>query len=76
VADRLPVGLLFGVPIFLNYTTSWHKRANMVAGTQFNPLVLVVAILLIVTFVAIFHKRLQWEQREQRYRELKAREEV
>lgn len=71
----LPIGLLFGVPIFLNYTTTWHKRATMVAGTQFNPMVLIIAVLLITTFVAIFHKQLQWEQREQRYRELKAREE-
>ena len=71
----LPIGLLLGVPIFLNYITTWHKRATMVAGTQFNPMVLIIAILLIITFVAIFHKQLQWEHREQRYRELKARAE-
>ncbi len=69
----LPAGLLIAVPIILNYATGWYKRAAMVAGSQFNPLVLVIALLLIVTFSAIFYKQHEWERHEQKYRELKAR---
>lgn len=70
----LPVGLLFGIPIVLNYATGWYKRAAMVAGTKFNPMVLIIAILLIITFSAIFYRQHQWEQHEQKYRELKQQE--
>lgn len=69
----LPIGLLFGVPILLNYATGWYKRAGM-AGSQVSPAVLIIAILAIISFVAIFYKRFQWEQYEQKYRELKAKE--
>jgi hypothetical protein len=70
----LPAGLLFGVPIALNYALGWHKRANMFAQTHFNPMVLVVAIMLIITFIAIFSKKHQWDMNEQRYREFKAKQ--
>ncbi|KIC94454.1 hypothetical protein OI18_11870 [Flavihumibacter solisilvae] len=70
----LPIGLLFSIPILINYATPWHKRANMVAGSSFNPLVLIFAVLLIISFVAIFHNKLKWEKHEQKYLELKAKE--
>jgi uncharacterized membrane protein len=71
----IPMGMLFGIPVLVSYLSgSWYKRAFMVAGSQFNPLVLLVAVLLIITFTAIFYKQFQWEQHEQKYRELKARE--
>lgn len=41
---------------------------------EFNPLVLLIALLLIVAFTAIFYQKHQWDQYEQRYRELLARE--
>ncbi|KYP12892.1 hypothetical protein [Flavihumibacter sp. CACIAM 22H1] len=69
----LPIGLLLGLPIFLNYVLGWYKRAGMVAGSQFNPLVLIIALLAIVTFMAIFYKQYQWDQYEQKYRELKVK---
>jgi membrane protein YdbS with pleckstrin-like domain len=71
----LPVGLLFAVPVLINYITGWHKRAVMVAGASFNPLILLIAVMAIITFSAIFYKQHQWDQLEQRYHELKAREE-
>lgn len=71
----IPVGLAIAIPILINYFSGWDKRATMVAGAQFNPLVLLVAVLLIISFTAIFYKQHQWDQLEQRYRELKAREE-
>ena len=71
----IPIGLAFVIPIVINFVSGWYKRAQMEANSQdFNPAVLLVALLLIVGFTAIFYQRHQWDQFEQRYRELLARE--
>jgi membrane protein YdbS with pleckstrin-like domain len=71
----IPIGLLFVIPIVINFTSGWYKRAQMEAGSSdFNPMVLLVALLAIVVFTAIFYQRHQWDQYEQRYRELLAKE--
>ena len=71
----IPIGLAFVIPIIINFASGWYKRAQMEANSQdFNPMVLLVALLLIVGFTAIFYQRHQWDQYEQRYRELLARE--
>src|SRR5580704_7193539 len=70
----IPIGLLFVIPITINFASGWDKRAQMEANSQeFNPIVLLVALLLIVGFTAIFYQRHQWDQYEQRYRELLSR---
>jgi hypothetical protein len=70
----IPAGLLIVVPIVINLQSGWYKRATMEANSEdFNPMVLFVALLLIVGFSAIFWQRHQWDQYEQRYRELIAR---
>jgi hypothetical protein len=72
----IPLALLFVVPIAINFLSGWYKRATMVSnGTDFNPGVLLLALLLIVVFIAIFSRKFKWDQYEQRYRELMAREE-
>lgn len=72
----IPIGFLFAAAILLNFYSGWYKRADMVANNpyDFNPVVLVFALLLIIAFVAIFTKHHQWEMREQRYRELIAKQ--
>jgi integral membrane sensor domain MASE1 len=70
----IPMGLLIAIPILVNYATGWYTRAAMIAGAEFNPLVLLLALVLIVSFTAIFYKQHQWDQLEQRYREIKAKE--
>jgi membrane protein YdbS with pleckstrin-like domain len=72
----LPVGLLFSLPIiFLLFTGRfWYKRADMVANSEMNVWVLVVAVFMIAVFVAVLYKRHQWEMKEQQYLELKARD--
>ena len=71
----IPVGLAFVIPIAINLFSGWYKRANMEANSgDFNPLVLLVAFLLIIGFTAIFWQRHKWDQYEQHYRELVARE--
>jgi hypothetical protein len=70
----IPIGLLFVIPIIINFSSGWYKRADMEAhSSDFNPMVLFVALLLIVGFTAIFYQRHQWDQYEQHYEELKAR---
>jgi hypothetical protein len=70
----IPVGLALVVPIAINLFSGWYKRANMEANSpDFNPLVLLVALLLIVGFTAIFWQRHKWDQYEQHYKELMAR---
>ena len=72
----LPIGLLFALPIiFILFTGRyWFKRADMVANTELNPVILVLAVLMIATFVAILYKRHQWDMKEQQYKELKVKE--
>lgn len=69
----LPIGLAFAVPIAINFSAGWYKRAQMTAQAEFNPMVLVVALLIIITFIAIFYKRHQWDMNEQRYKEFVAK---
>jgi hypothetical protein len=70
----IPVGLLFVIPIAINFTSGWYRRADMEANNgEFSPLVLLIALLLIVGFIAIFYQQHKWDQYEQRYRELLAR---
>ena len=47
----------------------------MIGNAQSNPMVLIVAVLAIAVFFAIFNKRHKWEMNEQRYLELKQAEE-
>ena len=70
----IPIGLLFVIPIVINFASGWYRRADMEANSpDFNPMVLFVALLLIVGFTAIFYQRHKWDQYEQQYQELKAR---
>jgi hypothetical protein len=70
----IPIGLAFVIPITINFFSGWYKRAKMEANSpDFNPVVLLVALLGIVGFTAIFWQRHKWDQYEQHYRELLAR---
>jgi hypothetical protein len=69
----LPAGLLFAIPIILNFSTGWDKRANMWArghSDDNTATVLIIAVLIIAVFVAIFSKRHKWEMYEQQYQEI------
>lgn len=78
IAMGLPIGVLFAVAMFLNFTSGWDKRVATVTKTYpgFKSLILVllVAILAIVVFISVFSVKVKWEKHEQRYRELLSRE--
>ena len=68
----LPIGLLFSIPILVSFFSGrfWYKRAEMVGNSQTSPVVMIVAILLIAAFVAVFYKKHQFDKKEQRYQEI------
>ncbi len=66
----LPIGLLIGVGIILNFVSGWYSRATMVANGQSTPMVLVVAVIIIALFCSVFYKKHQWDMNEQRFLEL------
>lgn len=66
----LPLGLLIGVGILLNYVSGWYTRATMVANSESTPFVLIIAVILITVFCTVFYKRHRWDMNEQRFLEL------
>jgi hypothetical protein len=71
----LPYGILFSIPILVNFLLGrfWYKRADAVGLSQFNPIVLVIAVLLISIFIAVLNRKFRWEKLENQYLELRAR---
>ena len=70
----LPIGMLLGMGIFVSLVTDkWYERADMIANSQVNPNVLIVAILAIGIFTGLFYKKFRWDQNEQSYKELLAK---
>lgn len=77
LAAGLPLGVFLAVAIFLNYFSGWYKRAAMEININTSGiLVVLVALVLIIVFVGVFSSRHRWEMNEQRYKELKAKEEL
>ena len=67
----LPAGLFIAIGIVATVVTrQWYQQADMVANSELNPGVLIVAIIAIIVFIAIFYKKFQWDQKEQLYKEL------
>jgi membrane protein implicated in regulation of membrane protease activity len=72
----LPVGMLLAIGIIASLVTAqWYQQADMVANSKLNPKVLLIAILAIIVFIAIFYKKFQWDQKEQLYKELLSKKE-
>ncbi|HEX5154456.1 MAG TPA: hypothetical protein VFW07_23580 [Parafilimonas sp.] len=71
----LPIGLALGTAILLVLDLGWYERANMIARTQSNPVVLFIAIAGIVAFTGFFYKKFRWEMNEQAFKELKLKKE-
>ena len=76
IANLFPVGILFSVPLIVNFLLGkfWYKRADAVGISQFSPTVLVIAVLLITVFVSLLNRKFRWEKLEQQYLELRAKE--
>ena len=75
LAMGLPLGILIGIGILLNFMSGWYTRATMVANSQSTPLVLILAVVLITLFCSKFYKQHQWEMNDQRFQELTIKKE-
>jgi hypothetical protein len=64
----LPTGLLFGLPILLNLFVDWNVQIKVITRGQLN--VMLIAVLIIVSFIAVFSIKHKWDLRELHYREL------
>lgn len=71
----LPLGILIGIGIIVNFMSGWYTRATMVANSQSTPLVLIFAVVLITLFCSKFYKQHQWEMNDQRFQELTIKKE-
>ena len=74
----LPFGFLFSLPVIINFFLGkfWYKRADAVGISQFNPVVLILAVFIIAVFVAIISRKFRWERLEQQYREIKRKKAI
>jgi hypothetical protein len=64
----LPAGIMIGMPILLSLFSRWNNQVQFMRRDQFY--VLLIAVGLIISFIAIFTIRHKWDLREQHYREL------
>ena len=73
LALGLPVGLVFALPILLSVVFhDWYKRMIFISGSQLT--VILIAVLGIAVFFALFKIKFKWEENDQRYKELKFKE--
>lgn len=73
----LRMGVFMAVALLINLATGWHKKAAMtINGNASVVLVVIIAAVAIVVFMSVFSQQYQWEQKEQRYQELKAKQKV
>lgn len=70
----LPIGLVFALPILLSVIFhDWYKQMIFISGSQVT--IILISVLGIAVFFALFRMKFKWEQNEQFYKELKYKEE-
>jgi pilus assembly protein TadC len=73
LAFGLPVGIVFGLPILVSLIFSdWYKNMQFISGSQ--VIVIMIAVLGISVFFALFRMKHKWDMNEQFYKELKFKE--
>lgn len=69
-----PLGILLMVGIFINFLSGWYKKAAMEANADPSLfLILLIAGIIIVAFVAILSSYHRWDINENHYKSLLAR---
>ncbi len=64
----LPAGLIFGLPILLNVFLDWNIQIKFMTRGQLNTIL--IAVLIIISFISIFTVKHKWDLRETHYKEL------
>lgn len=66
----LPVGLVFALPVILSVLFhDWYKSMVFISPSQIT--LILITVLGIAVFFALFKMQFKWEENEQRYKELK-----
>ena len=74
LAFGLPIGLVFALPILLSVIFhDWYKNMVFISSSEIT--VVMVAVLGIAVFYALFRMKFKWEMNDQLYKELKFKEE-
>ena len=70
LAIGLPLGLVFALPVLLAVLFhDWYKRMIFISSSQIT--IILITVLGIAVFFALFRMRFKWEENEQHYKELK-----
>jgi pilus assembly protein TadC len=73
IIGGLPLGLVFALPVLVVVIFhDWYK--NMVYISNSLIIVIIIGVLGVAVFFAIFRMRFKWETNEQLYKELKFKE--
>jgi pilus assembly protein TadC len=73
LAGGLPMGLVFALPVLLAVIYhNWYKTMTYISGSQI--IVIIIGVLGVAVFFAIFRMKFKWENNEQLYKELKFKE--
>ena len=73
LATGLPIGLIFALPVLLAVIFhDWYK--NMIYISQSQLIVIMIGVLFVALFFAVFRNKFKWETNEQLYKELKFKE--
>ena len=74
LAFGLPIGLVFSLPILLSVIFhDWYKNMVFISSSEIT--VVMIAVLGIAVFYALFRMKFKWEMNDQLYKELKFKEE-
>ncbi|WP_018628217.1 hypothetical protein [Niabella aurantiaca] len=69
-----PFGILLMIGTFINFFSGWYKKAAMQANADPSLfLILLIAGIIIVAFIAVFSSYHRWDINENHYKSLLAR---
>jgi membrane protein YdbS with pleckstrin-like domain len=73
LALGLPIGLVFALPVLLSVIFhDWYKQMIFISASEITTIL--IAVLGIAVFFALFRMKFKWEENEQLYKELKFKE--
>src|SRR5664279_1889449 len=66
LAGGLPIGLVFALPVLVAVIFhNWYKAMTYISGSQI--IVIIIGVLGVAVFFAIFRMKFKWENNEQLY---------
>ncbi|MDR0794142.1 MAG: hypothetical protein LBE82_12615 [Chitinophagaceae bacterium] len=75
IAIGVPVGFFMSIGILITVFSGWYTRAVKQVYSEFNPVIIIIAVIVVSVFIGIFYKKHQWDMNEERYQEFLARRE-